>query len=396
MGPEPKYEDGEIPPDDAPTDLETSNGARAPHYRVRVYQECRAHMRWPLAQWELSDIRGPSDTPTHELGHALGLPDEYIESQWDCSGGLHGFSDRTPGSPYASDGTSIMKGGHQPRLRHAWQLGQAFRRVEPSAARQPFTIQAPPFHIAFGADSPNAAGSRHRAAYLPQAEHHGVVGDACCAVYRFDLAHEPPAVGSRGLATPADAVLDGLVVIKINIAWDFEDTAMSLTSQSLSWANRGLGLLTQRLRSFVVGTHEGRLRTLRLAVSARHLLVNYPTATDGKWATMRTKYLVGCRAETAVEYDARVSKILARNPAHVVVKVRRGPRRLHVGTPGAHIDAVATSWTPGGFETLAPRILRAALGMRPTGPSQRKRLDPLVRTVFDASDLVITRVGSRG
>lgn len=62
-------------------------------------------------------------TMAHELGHATGQDDEYLESLkkdklWSPT--LPRFSQFYPGMPYAFDNLSLMKATKDPRLRHFW------------------------------------------------------------------------------------------------------------------------------------------------------------------------------------------------------------------------------------------------------------------------------------
>ncbi len=62
-------------------------------------------------------------TMSHELGHASGLHDEYLESlaedsNWSPS--LPNFKQYYPGMPYSCDTNSMMEGNKAPRLRHYW------------------------------------------------------------------------------------------------------------------------------------------------------------------------------------------------------------------------------------------------------------------------------------
>lgn len=62
-------------------------------------------------------------TMAHELGHAMGLDDEYLESikeDEDWFPVLPKFGQYYPGMPYSFDNSSIMVGNKAPRLRHFW------------------------------------------------------------------------------------------------------------------------------------------------------------------------------------------------------------------------------------------------------------------------------------
>ncbi len=63
------------------------------------------------------------DTITHELGHSMGLPDEYIERaspNSDLTEQLPVFLQVHPAYPYALAASSLMNGNYLPRLRYVW------------------------------------------------------------------------------------------------------------------------------------------------------------------------------------------------------------------------------------------------------------------------------------
>jgi hypothetical protein len=70
-------------------------------------------------------------TMAHEVGHAVGLDDEYLESiekddEWNpvLAQFDSGYEQYYPGMPYSYDGLSMMEANKAPRLRHLWFYAQ--------------------------------------------------------------------------------------------------------------------------------------------------------------------------------------------------------------------------------------------------------------------------------
>jgi hypothetical protein len=105
-------------------------GADGSHdIHVRLYMDVRASMpRVPIpTDWGLEDLEATKAvmTTAHELGHALGLPDEYGEISRRASATVgESITDfgRSPGNPYTEDEGSMMTGKIEMRSRYFWPL----------------------------------------------------------------------------------------------------------------------------------------------------------------------------------------------------------------------------------------------------------------------------------
>lgn len=357
----------------------------SPHYVVRVYETARSHMGRPNGQWTLSEIKGPSGTPAHEIGHALGLPDEYIEPQHGASMGRPGFSDNE-GSIYAIDRYNMMAGSYYPRPRHLWFVGQLFRgALGQPLSTQPFTVRSASYHAAFPQRPPDKRATNPL--YEAVREHRASVGALACDVACFDFAHEPPAVDG-----PWRGAVDGIIRVKVNIAWSFDDPSYRFAKRSLQWSEKRLTRIISDVRGRARGTVDGQSRTLAVELEVRHLLTTFPTASRGKWATMRDAYLTELRVHDEAAYATLVDKIQARDPAHVTVKVSKGLHHVALSPGGPQVGALVSIASAVELASVLPRVIGAALGHTTRQRLTHTDLTEAVRTVFDPDDLTLERL----
>ncbi|MCH9688468.1 MAG: hypothetical protein K0V04_43965 [Deltaproteobacteria bacterium] len=117
------------------------------------------------------DVPGRDFTLAHELGHYIGLPDEYLEDV-EPGPGRHGFLPRfeqsSASKPWASDVTAMMRANQHPRLRYLWMLAEHAKRQ--SLPPDHWFAAEGPFSVMYGGD-----GLRTLRYEIPQT-HRGFAG----------------------------------------------------------------------------------------------------------------------------------------------------------------------------------------------------------------------------
>jgi hypothetical protein len=247
---------------------------------VRLFRNVRASMpsTETSTEWDLHDLEVQAiHTTAHELGHALGLPDEYVESQMHATGhrSCKSISDewRSPGAPYQFDEWSMMKGNVVPRARHVWPLALAL-------VGKYGVFKGEPISLVHGKRRYRlpVTEQENNPAYFPVAmtpDPKGVpVGEVgLCDAYMYLL----------GLDAFADAVLfgsseehpyDALVVAELKVAMSFENRSF----RNVFGLMKVVGRFPQRLpRIEAVCTLDGRKLRTRLVVSPRFIVRSCPS-----------------------------------------------------------------------------------------------------------------------
>jgi hypothetical protein len=87
----------------------------------------------------LDQVSGVRNTIAHELGHSMGLPDEYTEHV-DPPSGQHGqvAAFQALARPYELDAISMMQGNRVPRLRYDWRRVRNLVAFQAANARPEF------------------------------------------------------------------------------------------------------------------------------------------------------------------------------------------------------------------------------------------------------------------
>lgn len=231
---------------------------------VRLWENVRASLSSAAAtaDWDLEDLSARltnnKGTPqrrhviAHELGHALGLNDEYGESSHDASMGGPTISDRevSPGLPYDLDSgsgsgeedaaASMMRSNHVPRNRHFWSVAPWLVHEAGMFADQPMTIVRGRHRYALPvtarAEVPN---------YFPVAATASQMGTVfrrkgLCDVFMYRTGHD--AYTAHALKGASNGPFDALIVARLKLALDMPgysfDEAMVIASGMPSHVDR--------------------------------------------------------------------------------------------------------------------------------------------------------------
>jgi len=179
-----------------------------------------------------SDVDGQSYgrfTMSHELGHAVGLDDEYNESVeedndtnvpdatlWNPP--LPKFDQYYPGMPYSWDLMSMMKGNKGPRLRHFWYFCRWLNETDEVKNLTGNTT----FQINYSARSydyylPNSMKNFYEPAEDETNVDNGDYGKFDLYLYKIGT-DETTELAKSGITG-----FDGILVVRSKLQWFFED-----------------------------------------------------------------------------------------------------------------------------------------------------------------------------
>ena len=282
------------------------------------------------------DARG---TAAHELGHLLGFPDEYAETQRLASRGTRGISDRgrSPGSPYDFDTAGMMGASKlRPRSRYFWWVARWIRDEAKSFEKMPAAV-----HLG----GPNAAGALRYSlptttapipAFYPVAQAPGG-GRSRCDVFVYRTGAD----GFTGSLLPRSSKdpFRALAVVRLKFALDFVDdddfesvgaTAMALESllrgHAASWWD-----------AEAEASIDGEIVRTKILFSPRFIIRTFPSANNGQKVLDRASFIENLRysgtsvaAATETDYEGFVSNVVSSEGVHAEVKVvESGRTQLH-------------------------------------------------------------------
>lgn len=151
----------------------------------------RAHVALAMVIDTDTDIGAGTSVLAHELGHVLGLNDEYIERE----GGVPSFVQGARREVLMHDESSMMHGNEAPRLRHYWMMSRWLEKLEGKPALGPYEVFAAPgehtprtHHYVRPAQVPSPFSASHGPAELRPGKHGrvevklGILGDDLPAV----------------------------------------------------------------------------------------------------------------------------------------------------------------------------------------------------------------------
>jgi hypothetical protein len=179
----------------------------------------------------IDNVKEAEFVVAHELGHAFGLPDEYME-RYRPGNGLAGmlpqFDVATFERQFHADFAGMMQGNHHPRLRYPWFVLDNLRFNLDRTSKTHWWHEEGPFMVQY------VAGSRTMKYVLPekapafsQRPHvyrHPVedrVGE--CKVFLHHLGDDESARGCiiKNAPTIFDKPLDGCIVVACNFWFEF-------------------------------------------------------------------------------------------------------------------------------------------------------------------------------
>lgn len=259
-----------------------------------------------------------SFTLAHELGHSMGLPDEYVERvrAGPTTNGTMARFDSRP-RPYHLDDISMMKGEYAPRLRYAWQrvrnlalLAQALPTTHWSRTEAPFRVQyvagARTLNYALPTDVPQFGADPE-----PWRPINGRVGRSEVNLYiaSDDESTRGPILTASGILASA---FDGALVVSPKFWFTFDASIAAISDRwEVMYDNFGRTYYrTDLCPKFFIAGPSGATRLMRIVVIL----------------------------QPRFEYGANPSTRFDGNPetlanADIEVRVKTGARSLVTGSP---------------------------------------------------------------
>jgi hypothetical protein len=190
----------------------------------------------------LDEVADPEFTLAHELGHAIGLPDEYRERWTPVEKGTHKlprFDQPLNKAHFAFDFVSFMSANRSPRLRYVWPFARELERLASTERDGHWLKSIVPYQVRY----------RDLRYFLPDkldpwtAAHEGPQGR--CSLSLYALGDDESSRGPMFTTPPTlfDPPFDGVVVVVCNLWFDFE-------SSFVGKARRHWNLIVDRLGSY--------------------------------------------------------------------------------------------------------------------------------------------------
>ncbi|PRQ00431.1 hypothetical protein [Enhygromyxa salina] len=280
---------------------------------------------WPTHD-RVDGVAGHSSTVTHELGHQMGLPDEYIERVQPTrglAGRLPPFFLTHEAYPYALATISLMCKNILPRLRYSWELLRCHHRAKKApkwfGQLGPFFPQlSTPDHGVLDYDLDYASGPL----WTPVLS--GRIGH--CSAHLFAARRDESLAGPM-MAQPKDGVssvpFDGILVVTIRYWFSFENS----TDAKSDWGTMTqFGLEFQQRekqpRVYIHSPAAPEYRNVLLRIEPRFEYEPYPYRPD----------IVNADPPTAQDADVEVT--VRRRPAHNRTVSVSGKRlKVHIDRP---------------------------------------------------------------
>ncbi len=272
---------------------------------------------------DVSATPGDSLVIAHEAGHGNGLTDEYTESSRTATylsqPGIYSFS---PGSPYDSDGRSMMLSNRNVRARHFWHAAEWVRRQVPGnpplQVRQriggtTYDYRLPP-HPTLGRHYTTEPW--HQAADTSR----GTRGRYDAFLYTLsqdEFSHQVMAGGHFAGGAPADA-FDGILIIVVKLRVRFHEDLSTVVRPGLVQMTRTIQAAFND-KWMASGTARGRrFERCLLHFAPRYVVRNYPG--DASDATFRGRYHAGMGITNQAGLDSRVSNLVATHGIHFRIR----------------------------------------------------------------------------
>lgn len=401
---------------------------------VRLFDGVRPSMPRTVkpTSWDIADIDALAEgsLTAHELGHALALPDEYLERSDHASLGAHSISDggRSPGSPYALDGRSMMNGNVEPRNRHFWPIAPWLADEAKMFTGQPMTIVRGVHRYTLPMTSQVAIPSYVPIARSPGSDGTTIGKQGLCDVFMYRAGNDG-FTGGTILESSVENPYNAIVIVRLKLALSFSNPGFRLMK---AVAARISSLLRTGVRAdLLVG---GEAFRARLFLSPRVIITTLPRPEeDPEAAGDIDKYLTklsyfdgssvldlpsqqrlneitgppeeieSLRGQLASEYHDLVERIIEVEGVHCRVHVSdKGvsrildgdskPRSALLRAHGRQSDTGIALGT--GFGAAADRVLGQLLGVGSSvrfAPNNRYR-DLLETLRSDAGPVVVGRI----
>ncbi|MEM6990521.1 MAG: carboxypeptidase regulatory-like domain-containing protein [Myxococcota bacterium] len=284
--------------------------------KVNVFENVRASMPFGRseAEWDLGDFRPineraedkPEDqteadrrhfTFAHELGHALGLNDEYLERSHHASLRAPSISDRgiMPGGPYEFDDGekdvlgSMMKSANVPRNRHFWSVIPWLVHVAGMFDGSEGTVVRGTHRYSLPVTRPEESPHMFPVAATPSPEGAKIRNKGLCDVFLYRMGDDVySAERLAGKAGPYDA----LIVARLKLALTFDGYGFA-EAQSISKriAKDIESMFSATQSRFAEIELDGVKRRARILVSPRVIVRNLPVPIDDDEVVKLDRYL---------------------------------------------------------------------------------------------------------
>lgn len=316
-------------------------GANAAILDIHVYEKMRSHMNGTIGRWEHDDLDVAEEgqfAGAHEIGHSLGLPDEYLDTDDEPSIHQPNLRERGRGrgTPYSTDTAAMMKGNVHPRARYFWHLVLSWRDRNLLAVNgNDILIKHGP-HQFTTALTPRAQDrTRFPTVSRTAAQVAAAAGPrAFCEPFVYVSGHDGFFDGAID-STAAGSPFDGLINVRVKMAWDV--TTTNDYDELKAFLARATEVIRTRFNDERKLVARGKLGTsnvrLRVLFSPRYVLRTFPHGGDTQ------KYLDSIdnpplAKKDATSYNARVQTSETRFGIHAVVTVAAD------GTPGVVANPV--------------------------------------------------------
>jgi hypothetical protein len=342
--------------------------------RIHVYREMRANQPGANGFWQLDDLeveRDGSFTAAHEIGHALSLPDEYFNGDFQPALRLPHITEsgRSPGTPYGHDRDAIMVSSRRPRARNFWHL------VLWARSRSCFQ-DASEIVVEHGAVRFTAAFTdrEHSAVQFPRLQLlDAPVGRlGLCDLFVYLTGHDELTSGLLGGSSPA-CPYDGIISVRVKLAFTFaERSDFNDMSGMIERAASAIASAFNVHRKLVVtGLFDGKPVRLRVLFAPRFLCRTFPTGWHSEeYLSTDIKYPELPRPDRP-SYAARIDDLVSAHRIHADITVDDAlPSGLRPGHPrqGAVRDGVLLHFfTSRGFDEDVLQVFSQLIGLPTPG-----------------------------